>query len=212
MSARTLSIDLYSDVVCPWCFVGLTRLDQVLAELDADVKVDVRHHTYLLMPDTPDEGLDLIEHLRSKYGRDPRQMFERVESEAREAGLSLDLMKVRRSYPTVKAQTLIRFAHAKGTHRALAQDLFRAYFQEIRDIGTVGELTAIAAPHGFDADEVAGLLNDPQELAITRREAQRSSALGITGVPFFIFQGKFALSGAQPPEAFRQAVVRALEA
>lgn len=210
MSTKSLSIDLYSDIVCPWCFIGLTRLDQVLSELDGSVPVHVRHHTYLLMPDVPEEGLNLAEHLRSKYGQDPRPMFARVEAEARDAGLPLDLSKVERTWPTVAAQTLIRYAHAKDTHRALTRDLFHAYFLEARNIADVGVLTAIATRHGFDADEVSGLVHDRAELDITRREAQRASSLGITGVPFFVLQGKYALSGAQPVDAFRQAVRQAM--
>lgn len=208
---RTLQIDLYSDIACPWCFIGIKRLDKALADLDPSVDVTVRHHTYLLTPDLGPEGADMVERLRAKYGVDPRQMFARVEEAAHETGIPMDFSKLERTYPTVAAHTLVRHAHAKGTQRALTEDLFRAYFLDARNVSDTDVLIELGIRHGFDADEVSSLVHDASELELTRREAQQTTALGITGVPLFVFQRKLAVSGAQSPETFRQAIAKAME-
>jgi predicted DsbA family dithiol-disulfide isomerase len=198
------TVDVFSDVVCPWCFIGLTRLDRVLATLDTPV--EVVHHPFLLQPDAPPEGTDIQAMLRKKYGADPRQLFATVEAAAKESGLALDLGQQRYSYPTVAAHTLLRHAGPKGTQRALARRLFEAYFIEARNIAQVATLQEIAAAHGFAADEVARILADPAELAETRREAALAAERGIRGVPFFVVGGKLTLSGAQPEARFHAAI------
>lgn len=200
---------MFSDVVCPWCFVGTERLERVLA---ADgLAAEVTFRPFLLSPDTPAEGTDVAAMLRRKYGVDPRVLWQRVESEARTSGLELDLSRQRFSYPTVRAHTLMRHAIGKGTQRALSRALFGAHFQDARNIDDPAVLAAVAAPHGFAPDEVAALLADERELGRTRAEAHSAAAGGITGVPFFVLGGRLALSGAQPEAVFRAALVKAAE-
>lgn len=204
-----LAIQVVSDVVCPWCFIGHRRLQQAVAALDVDA--DITFLPFLLDPTTPPEGEDLRERLRRKYGGDPDQMFGRVEQAAASSGIALDFSKVRRSCSTVDAHTLLRHALAKGTQKALADALFTAYFQAGRDIGARAELREIAAPHGFTAEAVDALLDREEERTRTRAEAAELAAQGISGVPFFIFGGKLAVSGAQPPEVMRSAIEQALQ-
>jgi len=177
-----LSIDIVSDVICPWCFIGVRRLDQAL-ESPKPVVANVVFQPFLLDPSTPVGGADLRERLRAKYGVDPEQMFGRVEAAAHESGIPLDFAKVRRTPSTIAAHTLLGHALAKGTQRALAAALFEAYFLEGRDIGDPGVLGDIAASHGFDRDEAIGLATDPAKLASTRAEAAAAEARGIRGVP-----------------------------
>jgi predicted DsbA family dithiol-disulfide isomerase len=205
-----LTVDLFSDVVCPWCYVGSERLERLLAALPADDgPVSVVHHPYMLDPNTPDEGKDVPAMLRRKYGVDPRQLWERVEAQAREVGLALDLAKQPRSYPTVRAHTLIRHALGKGTQRALARALFKANFIAARNIADPAVLAEIAAEHGFSPDETTRLLGDEAELDATRGEAAAAADSGIQGVPFFIFNQRLAISGAQPDAVLKEAIARA---
>jgi predicted DsbA family dithiol-disulfide isomerase len=209
---KSLQLDIYSDIGCPWCFIGARRLDAVIAELADEVEVTVRYQPYLLHPDVPAEGIDLQEMLREKYGTDPRAIFDRVEAAARDEGIPLDLDKQPRAYNTTAAHTLLRHAYDRGTQAALSDALFSAYFLDARDVTDTAVLVELATEHGFTAEEVEQLVRDEEELDLTRFEAQRAGAQGIRGVPFFVLDNRFALSGAQPAEAFREAIARALEA
>lgn len=200
-----LAVDFVSDVICPWCFIGFTRLEQALEGQEADVTL----RPFQLDPSTPPEGADLRERLRAKYGVDPEQMFGRVEAAAREAGIALDFAKVRRTPNTLKAHVLMGAAKAKGTQRALAKALFGAYFLTGEDIGDDAVLTKLATAHGFTEEEAAAVLADERARAATQDEAAELSAQGIRGVPFTIFEQKLAVSGAQPLEVFQQAIARA---
>lgn len=205
-----LPIEVVSDVICPWCFIGMRRLDQALAELPR-VKATVTHRPFLLDPSTPPEGADLRERLSAKYGMDPETMFARVEAAARSSGIPLDFARVRRTPSTVAAHTLLRHALAKGTQRALLRALWDAYFLEGRDVGDASVLASIASGHGFDVDEATRLARDEQEARETRQEAAEAGRQGVTGVPFFVFGGNLAMSGAQPVEVLKEAIERARE-
>lgn len=208
---RQLKIDVFTDVVCPWCLVGSARLDQAIARLPADVTVDVENHPFYLDPTTPAEGYDVAEMLRTKYRRDPREMQARVEDEAKKAGIALDLSRQPRSYPTRKAHTLTRLARGKGTQHALANAIAAAYFLGHRLINDDEILAEIATAHGFSRDEALAVIRDPAELATTETVAQSAGQSGISGVPFFVLQNKYALSGAQPQEVFDAALAQVLE-
>jgi predicted DsbA family dithiol-disulfide isomerase len=205
-----LVVDLFVDVVCPWCLVGNERLERVLAARGpGEPPVAVRYHPFLLDPDTPPGGRVIPTMLRQRYGVDPRQLWARVEAEARKADVELDLSKQPRAVPTIRAHTLVRHAAERGTTRTLVRALFRAYFLDARNIDDPGVLAEIASHHGFSAAEASRLVTDEAELAITDREAQQAVAAGITGVPFYVVGGRFAISGAQPEEVLRSALERA---
>lgn len=205
---QPLQIDLFADVVCPWCYLGHERLDRVLARTGQPVRVT--HHPFMLDPNTPPEGDDIPARLRRKYGVPPEQLWARLEGEARKSGLALDLSKQRLSYPTARAHTLIRHAAAKGTQSELVRALYRANFQEARNIHDPAVLADVAAPHGFTADEVERLVTDERELAATRDEALAASAAGIDGVPLFVFGERLAVAGAQPEKILENAIEQAL--
>jgi predicted DsbA family dithiol-disulfide isomerase len=207
-STPPLQIDLFADVVCPWCFLGHQRLERVLESFGQQARV--KHRPFMLDPNTPPEGDDIPARLRRKYGVPPEQLWARLEAEARKSDLDLDLSKQRFSYPTARAHTLIRHAAAKGTQGALVNALYRANFQEARNIHDPAVLAEVAAPHGFTQDEVTRLTNDEGELAATREEALAAAATGIDGVPLFVFGERLAVAGAQPEIVLRKAIEQAL--
>ena len=204
--AKLLKIDVFTDVVCPWCLVGSARLDKAIADLPDDVEVVVENHPFYLDPNTPAEGVVVADMLRQKYGGDPKEMWARVEGEARKAGVDLDLSKQPRMFPTKKAHTITRLAKPLGIQHELANAIANAYFLEHRQINDDNVLADIAVEYGFDRGDAIDAMNDENELAITEQLATDAAAQGIRGVPFFVFGEKYALSGAQPDEVFERAL------
>lgn len=209
--SRTLKVDLFTDIVCPWCLIGSARLDKAIAALPGGVTVDVENHPFYLDPNTPPDGYDVGEMLRAKYGREPKAIWARAEAEAKASGIDLDLSKQPRTFPTQKAHTLIRLARPKGTQHALANAIAAAYFLDHRQVNEPEVLAEIATAHGFTREEALRDVGDPRELEASHRLAVAAAQQGIQGVPFFIFDGRFAMSGAQPEEVFEMAFKKALE-
>jgi predicted DsbA family dithiol-disulfide isomerase len=208
---RTLKVDLFTDIVCPWCLIGSARLDKAIAALPADVTVDVENHPFYLDPNTPPDGYDVGEMLQQKYGREPKAIWARAEGEAKKSGIDLDLSQQPRTFPTQKAHTLIRLARGKDTQHALANAIAEAYFLDHRQVNDPEVLAEIATRHGYTRQEALSDMADPRELEISHQLAVEAAAQGIQGVPFFVFDNRFALSGAQPEEVFDMALAKALE-
>jgi predicted DsbA family dithiol-disulfide isomerase len=204
--AKLLKIDVFTDVVCPWCLVGSARLDKAIADLPDDIEVVVENHPFYLDPNTPAEGVVVADMLREKYGREPKEMWARVEGEARKAGVELDLSQQPRMFPTKKAHTITRLAKPLGIQHELANAIANAYFLDHRQINDDNVLADIAVEYGFDRGDAIDAMNDEHELAITEQLATDAAAQGIRGVPFFVFGEKYALSGAQPDEVFQRAL------
>lgn len=205
-----LTVDVVSDFACPWCFIGSRRLAEVLGsrgETSGDAQV--RYHPFQLNADTPAEGADLRDYLRERYSGDPEEMFGRVESAARDAGIALDFAKVRVMPNTLSAHILVAAVQDSAAQRAFVDAIFRAYFLEGSDIGDAAVLAGLAAPHGLRAEQVQVLLANESLRQRVRELAEGMTAQGITGVPFFIFNQKLALSGAQPVEVFQRALAEA---
>jgi predicted DsbA family dithiol-disulfide isomerase len=207
----TLAIDLFSDVICPWCFIGATRLEQALSGMAGEVQAELCYHPFFLDPTVPKGGASVPDMLRKKYGVEPKQAWARPEAMARESGFHLDLSLQPMMYPTAAAHTLLRHAHGKGTQAALAKALFHGYFMEAQNIGDEAVLAAIAERHGFTHAEALELTNSPTELELTREEAAAAMQGGIRGVPFFIFAGRLAVSGAQSVQVLQGTIRQALE-
>jgi predicted DsbA family dithiol-disulfide isomerase len=199
-----IRIDLFTDIVCPWCLIGTARLDQALAALGPDISVEIAHHPFLLDPTTPVGGQNTKERLKAKYGGDIDAMQARVEAAARDAGVALDLSVQPMSYPTVDAHTLIRSAPI-ALQYPLAKAFAAGYFLEGRNIADHEVLLDIAEATGQDRAVAAQLLSDDTERATTLELARSAAEQGISGVPFFIFNNRFAISGAQPAEVFARA-------
>jgi predicted DsbA family dithiol-disulfide isomerase len=206
----SLTVDVFSDVVCPWCFIGSVRLEQALEGLKDELEAEVCYHPFFLDASVPPEGISVPDKLRKKYGVEPKQLWARAESAAHESGLALDLSKQPMMYPTGAAHTLLRHAHARGTQQALVGALFRHYFQDAQNIADPAVLSAIAAQHGFTRAEALELIQAPGELELTHDEATSAVQGGIRGVPFFIFGGRLAVSGAQSVAILQAAMRQAL--
>ena len=202
-----LIIDVFTDIVCPWCFVGNERLEKVLSAEAREVVVT--HHPFLLDPTTPPDGFNVQDYLRRKYHADPLQIFAQVEAQAKLSGSPLDLKQQPMSYRTLKAHTLVRHAQPKGTQRALVRALFKRYFLDAANISDDQVLVQLAREHGFDEGEALALVRDDAELDATRAETEQAAAMGIRGVPLFIFGRQRSVSGAQPEAVLRE-VIRAV--
>lgn len=201
---QSIRIDLFTDVVCPWCLIGTARLDQALATLPEDVSVEILHHPFLLDPTTPEAGQNTKERLKAKYGGDIDAMQARVEGAARDAGVPLDLSVQPMSYPTIKPHTLIRSAPPEHQY-GLAKAFAAAYFLEGKNITDDALLADIAAQYGYTREAALELIADEAENNTTKAMAVSASQQGINGVPFFIFNNQFAISGGQPLEVFQRA-------
>ena len=205
-------IDVISDVVCPWCFIGARRLQEALT-LCAEIKTSVRWRPFMLDSTIPEGGLDRASYMARKFA--PERMAEihqHLEQLGAELGIVFAFDKITRSPNTLNAHRLIRWSYAQGTQSALVLDLFKAYFVEGRDIGDDDVLCDIAARHSLDAANVRLWLEDDLDRDSIAHEIQSAQNMGINGVPFFIIDGKFGLSGAQPTEQIVLAIKKALEA
>lgn len=207
-----IKIDVWSDIACPWCYIGKRNLERGLAEASADddaPAVEVTFHSFELSPDTPVdfEGGE-ADYLATHKGISPaqaQQMLERVTGVAAEAGLEyrFDLLK---HTNTVKAHELLHFAKEQGRQHELAERLMSAYFTEGRHLGREDELVELATDAGLDADAAREALRSGRFLDAVRADQAQATAYGINGVPFFVIDGKYGVSGAQPAEAFAQIV------
>ena len=201
------TIDIISDFVCPWCYIGKRNLDALRAEAD----IETRWHPYLLHPDMPPGGLDRAELVRTKFGSEERakELGRNVETAAREAGLFISLGKQPRIPDTRDAHRLMRWAAGQGVADALAERLFAAYFVDGRDIGDAEVLADLAADVGLDGAVVTRLLAGAADREAVQALADHARAIGVTGVPTMVIGAKLAVVGAQPVEALRDAVAQA---
>jgi len=209
MSA-TLTIDMISDVVCPWCYIGKRLLEQAIA-LKPDIPVEVRFRPYFLNPWVPREGISREEYLITKFGSVERYNANnnRVVEAAAAIGLTYNRDRIKRQPNTLDCHRLILWAGLAGQAAAMKQRLMEIYFSEGGDLTQAETLVKAAADCGLDGDQVRALLASDQDVERIEREAQSAKDAGIEGVPCFIIGGMIALSGAQPPEYLAAAIERA---
>ena len=207
-----LTIDIVSDVVCPWCYLGEKRLEAALSEEAGPVVV--RWRPYQLDPTIPQGGLDRIEYMEKKFGKSGRlqSAHDNLTRLGAEVGVPFALDRIKRSPNTLDAHRLIRWAGSAGFQAEVAARLFKAYFVEGRDIGDRKVLVEIAGECGLDANEVEKLLADGADVELVRQEIEQAQAMGVSGVPFFIFGGRLGVPGAQEPSVLRQAMAEARQA
>lgn len=207
----SLNIEVFSDLCCPWCIIGVVRLDKMLASMAGEVQARVVHHPRMLDPGTPEAGASIRGKLMERYGLTPETAFAPAEAEARSSGIALDLSKQGYSYPTFSGHTLIRHAGPKGTQHALARALLEAYFLDALNIADPEVLDEIARRHGFAIGETARILADPAERQLTVEESNRSAARGVNSVPTFVFGDRGLATGGLSEEGFQAAIRQALE-
>ena len=207
-----LPIDMVSDVVCPWCFIGKRRLQKAIA-LKPEIPVEVRFHPFFLNPWVPRAGISREEYLVTKFGsvEGYNKNAQRVAQAAAAEGLTYSYDKIKRQPNTLDCHRLIRWAGEIGNAAAMKQRLMDLYFTQGGDLTERETLVKAAADCGLDAARVRELLASEQDIDRVSADAKAASDAGISGVPCFIFGGALAVSGAQSPEHLAQAIERAAQ-
>jgi predicted DsbA family dithiol-disulfide isomerase len=209
MPNQPVRIDVVSDVVCPWCFIGKHRLEAAL-KLKPEIAVEVHYRPYFLNDWIPREGISREEYLTTKFGSPERYkgIAQRVGAAAAAEGLVYASDKMKRQPNTLDCHRLIHWAEAIGKSAEMKQKLMDLYFTQGADLTQADTLVQAAADVGLDADTVRADLGTDKDVALIEQEAQQAKDAGIEGVPCFIFGGKFAVSGAQAPEYLAEAIER----
>lgn len=209
---KTLKIDFVSDVVCPWCVVGLGGLETALERLEPEgIAADIAFQPFELNPDMAPEGEGIVEHIGRKYGSNPEQSAanrEMIKARAAEVGFDMRMGADSRIWNTFDAHRLLHWAHetAPGKQKALKQALFAAHFTENRNLTDAGVLTQAAEAAGLDRAEAAEVLASGRYAQAVRQAEQLWRSRGIHSVPAVVVEGKYLISGGQPAEAFEQAL------
>jgi predicted DsbA family dithiol-disulfide isomerase len=207
MSLKPLKIDIVSDVVCPWCYIGKKRIEDALA-LATDVPVEVTWRPFFLNSWVPREGISRDEYLTAKFGSPEayKGIAGRVVAAAGEEGLSYHPELVKRQPNTIDCHRLIHWADAKGKAAEMKQRLMELYFRDGGDLTDVNVLVQAAADVGLDAEDVRQRLATDEDVERISGWAQEASDKGISGVPTYVFAQKYAVSGAQPADLLARAI------
>ena len=206
-----MQIDVISDTVCPWCFIGKRRLQRAMA-MRGDIAFDVRWRPFRLDPTIPKEGLDRKAYMKAKFGEDGLVEAHRMLTrEGAKDGIVFAFDAIRRAPNTLDSHRLIRWAETAGVQDEVVERLFIAYFENGEDIGDIRVLSDIADLCGMDGVEIARMLESGADTALVEREETLAREMGVTGVPAIIFGGRIAVSGAREPEILAAAIDKALE-
>ncbi|MFK4002656.1 DsbA family oxidoreductase [Qipengyuania sp. NPDC077563] len=219
---RKLSIDIWSDVMCPWCLVGWGNLSQALGKLEGEIEAEIRWHAFELNPDMPEEGEERTAHIARKYGRTIQQSKEvqgQMRAAAEAAGVSLDYQGEEPApdammWNTFAAHRLLTWTleeHGPEAQTRLKLALFKAHFNQRRRIGEREVLLDVAQEAGLDREAAAAALDREEFARKTRTEEQAAMEMNITGVPAMLVEGRFMIPGAQPPEAYVNVLRRVAE-
>ena len=196
-------IEIVSDVICPWCFIGKRRLERALAARPG-LDVETTWRPFQLNPDMPPEGMERQSYLTAKFGSADRaaQLYAEISKAGAVEGIDFAFDRIARTPNTIDAHRLIRFAGANGAQDAVCELLFRRYFLDGADVGDRERLAEIGAEAGLDAAAVRAHLASDQDVDAVRLEDLHARRLGVNGVPCFIIDHRYAISGAQSPEVF----------
>ena len=203
-----MKIEIYSDVICPWCFIGKRRLEQALERVGSAQPAQVLWRPFELNPTMPKEGLDRRTYLEAKFGGAEalQAMEDRVAQAGEAEGIEFAFDRIARTPNTFDAHRLIWFAGQQGCQDEVVEALFYSYFTLGRDIGNLDSLTEVAADSGLNREEVRVFLANDQAIQEVRAEEAAGHRLGIRGVPYFLLNGSFSISGAQPLDIFVSAL------
>ncbi|MDB4087722.1 DsbA family oxidoreductase [Amylibacter sp.] len=191
-------IDIISDPICPWCYIGKTRLDRAL-ELNPTHNFIIEWHPFQLNPTMPKDGMDRREYLEAKFGgqKEAIEVYSNIDKTATETGLSLNFGGIKRTPNTIDAHRLIHWAGIEGRQNSIIDRLFKAYFQEGRDISEHSVLTRIASAAGMDQDVVRNLLKSDADKEDIKARDTDARKRGIQGVPAFVVANEYVIQGAQ---------------
>ncbi len=207
---KKITVDVVSDVVCPWCFIGKRRLESALA-MAPDLDVELRWRPFQLDSSIPPGGISRKEYMDRKFGPErAATVHDRVRAVGAEVGIAFAFDKIKRSPNTLDAHRLLFWALEAGCQERLKERLMQLYFLEGADVGDHDVLASAAAECGMDADTVRTRLSSEEDVETTRTEIDRIHSLGVNGVPFFIVASKYGLSGAQPAETLVEVMRQAI--
>jgi predicted DsbA family dithiol-disulfide isomerase len=199
----TIHIDVVSDIICPWCFLGKRRLDKALAQLP-EIKAEVNFRPFFLDPTIPLEGMDRQTYMRSKFGAEKlKTIHDPLIAAGKEDGVPYAFDKITRTPNTLNAHRLLRWAHVAGSQRTVMEALFMAYWSWGQDISDPDVLATIATVNGLHGEDVKELLATDADKKDVIEEARMVQQTGISGVPTFIFNRKYGAVGAQPVEGLK---------
>ena len=209
-----IRVDVWSDIACPWCYIGKQKLEMGIADFQAaspKQEVEVVYHSFELSPDTPVdfEGseIDFLARFKGMPAAQVQPMLDRVAGIAADVGLNYDFASLQHTN-TVKAHQLLHFAKAHGRQVEMKERLLSAYFVEGRHVGRVEDLADLAADVGLDRDAVLQSLIADEYLPAVRADQQQATQYGITGVPFYVIDDTYGVSGAQEPAAFAEVLAQ----
>jgi predicted DsbA family dithiol-disulfide isomerase len=208
-----LHVDVISDVICPWCYIGKRRLEKAVAALDGQHEVRVRWLAFQLNPTMPKEGISRPEYRTKKFGSWERsqELDAKIVAVGEAEGIQFHIDRIERTPNTRDAHRLIWLADKEGVQDAVVEALFRAYFTEGRDITSRQTLIDVVAESGLDPNKAEGVLNSDDGQEAIKATDELARRFRVEGVPFIILNGKENLSGAQPPDAFLGALRQAVE-
>ncbi len=199
----TMQIDIISDVVCPWCFIGKRRLEKALV-MRPEIETEITWRPFQLNPDMPAEGMARADYIATKFGDSghSRRIHQTIAEAGATVGIDFAFDKIKRSPNTRNAHRLIRYATKQGVATDVVTRLFDGYFLQGRDVGDIATLAKIAAEAGLDEREARAFLSGDSERDEIVAEDRNARRLGVNAVPCFIFASQYAISGAQEPEFF----------
>ena len=204
-----MKIDIISDTICPWCFIGKRRLESALAQRP-QTRVEIHWQAFFLNPDMPEGGIDRQDYVNRKFGGKERakEIYDRVATAGKTVDIPFRFDLIERTPNTTDSHRLIHYAGQWGCQDTVVEALFRGYFLEGQDIGHLDVLIGAAAGAGLDRHDITAYLQSDADRQLIAASDQRARSLGVSGVPFFVFEDKYAVSGAQPPELFLQVIDR----
>ena len=209
-----MRIDIFSDPVCPWCYVGKRRLEQALSTYHQPLDdLQIIWRAFQLNPDMPEAGMDRQTYLSNKFGGGARasQIYENIKQVGASVGIDFQFEAIERTPNTIKSHRLIRLAHGLGKQNQFKEAMFKAYFLNGEDIGDTETLLDIAAEADMDRESTASFLESDRLKQEIIDEDKQARAVGLNGVPCFIVDNKFVLSGAQEPQSIQQVFDLALQ-
>jgi len=198
---------MFSDTICGWCYIGKERLNQALKQLNLSETI-VMNLPFQLNPSMPKNGMDRIEYIKTKFGsiENAKPMYDNMIMQGEQENLQIKLDKIKRTPNTVKSHLLIDLARKHDTENEVITDLFESYFNKAKDIGDEEILMSIAKKNNLDANEVQTYLNNEENVKKINKMDDVAKQMGITSVPFYIFNDQLSVSGAQPVEQLVEAI------
>ena len=206
-----MQIDIVSDTVCPWCFVGKRKLELALSQRP-NIPFDIHWRAYRLDPDVPRGGVDRKAYMKAKFGDSPRTsaMSDAIKAAGESVHIAFAFDRIEKRPDTIDSHRLIRWAATSGKQNDVVERLFKAYFEEGRDIGDPAVLIDVAGETGMDADLVKDLLAKDADRALVEQEDALAHRMGISGVPTFIFANKYLISGAHDADKLVKVIDKTL--